>query len=253
MIAPRLARPVLRRHRRVQRGPLNGSGFSQRSAFTAGSSCLGGERAPASSATDGSRKRMSCGSATGKAWPSVRAATRAGNRPGGGAARVEPWFTGCRRSVPLKSPSGPLAMPTAGECASVDDPLTNLVIHGGRPALGAQAGGRDAAGRGLDPRLFGGGYPHEVSGGQRQRGNIARAGVRPPPGRARRARLRARQSGLAHVLTLLQQLKAASRLTYVLISHDLNVIEYASDRHFAACHLYADATERSAPSPRGHR
>jgi len=34
----------------------------------------------------------------------------------------------------------------------------------------------------------------------------------------------------AQVLNLLQQLKAARSLTYLLISHDLNVIEYASDR-----------------------
>ena len=107
----------------------------------------------------------------------------------------------------------------------------NLIIHGSaRPAARRHADDM-LADVGLEPGLFGERYPHEVSGGQRQRVNIARALVLGP----RLVVLDEPVSALdksvqAQVLNLLQQLKAARRLTYVLISHDLNVIEYASDR-----------------------
>ena len=74
-------------------------------------------------------------------------------------------------------------------------------------------------------------YPHEFSGGQRQRIAIARAlSVNPKLVVLDEPTSSIDVMSQAQLLELLTELKGSLKLTYILISHDLGVVNYMADR-----------------------
>ena len=100
---------------------------------------------------------------------------------------------------------------------------------------------------GLD-RSYAERYPHEFSGGQRQRISIARSLVLKPKLILCDEPVSALDVSIqSQILNLLRKLQDKMDLTFIFISHALNVIRHVSDR---VCVMYLGRVVETAPSER---
>jgi peptide/nickel transport system ATP-binding protein len=117
-----------------------------------------------------------------------------------------------RRSIGA-SIGEPLAIQKLGSRAQRRERVRELIAEVGLPQ------------RGVDS------YPHDFSGGQRQRVGLARAlALNPRLVVADEPVSALDVSVQAQILNLMRRLQERHALTYVLISHDLSVVRYLSDR-----------------------
>ncbi|HVZ08988.1 ABC transporter ATP-binding protein [Rhodopila sp.] len=145
---------------------------------------------------------------------------------------------GARRGIPVSEMRRQMQMVFQDSYTSLNPRMTMVESIAYAPRMHG-LGRREAYDRaerllgrvGLNPRQFARRYPHEMSGGQRQRVNIARAlALEPRLVILDEAVAALDKSVEAQVLNLLEELKQSLNLTYLFISHDLNVVEYMSDR-----------------------
>ncbi|MDI4657566.1 ABC transporter ATP-binding protein [Xanthobacter autotrophicus] len=106
-----------------------------------------------------------------------------------------------------------------------------LAVHGLVPRKERLTAAGDALERVGLPRAALSRYPHEFSGGQRQRLGIARALILAPRLVICDEPVSALDLSIqAQILNLLAGLKAQMSLSYLFISHDLSVVRYFADR-----------------------
>lgn len=116
------------------------------------------------------------------------------------------------RKTVLDTVSEPLRIHKLAEKRSLKDSVTEILSKVGLD--------RDVLDR----------YPHEFSGGQRQRICIARALAVSPSLIVADEPLSALDVSIqAQILNLLREIREQSRLSFLFISHDLNVVHYFSD------------------------
>jgi peptide/nickel transport system ATP-binding protein len=125
----------------------------------------------------------------------------------------DPYASLNPRQTVRRTLADPLRLHGVANAGEVEDRVAEMLKHVGLTA--------DHAGR----------YPHEFSGGQRQRIGIARALILRPklvicdePVSALDVSIR------AQIINLLLELKETLGLSYIMISHDLGVVEHMSDR-----------------------
>ena len=159
-------------------------------------------------------------------------------RPDEGAVVFDGMEVGRRDGLPVRDMRKRMQMVFQDSYSSLNPrlPIESSIAFGpivhGLPESQARQRARDLLAKvGLDPNLFIRRYPHELSGGQRQRVNIARALALEPEALILDEAVSALDKSVeAQVLNLLADLKRELDLTFVFISHDLNVVRYVSDR-----------------------
>ncbi|MFK0278641.1 ABC transporter ATP-binding protein [Ensifer sp. NPDC090286] len=158
--------------------------------------------------------------------------------PDSGGISFQGHLVGESSGLPLRDLRRSLQMVFQDSYSSLNPrlPVEASVAYGprvhGASSSKACATARELLGKvGLKPEIFGPRYPHELSGGQKQRVNIARALALQPKMLILDEAVSALDKSVeAQVLNLLRQLKREFDLTYLFISHDLNVVQYISDR-----------------------
>ena len=114
---------------------------------------------------------------------------------------------------------------------SVESSITRPLILHGMPLSKARELAREAMELVKMDKRYLSSYPHQLSGGQLQRVAIARALVLKPKVMVLDEPTSALDMSVqAQILNLLLDLQENLKLTYLVITHDLNVIRYVSDR-----------------------
>src|SRR3954470_16963011 len=158
--------------------------------------------------------------------------------PDDGEVTFDGMAVGSRGGIRLRDMRRDVQMVFQDSFASLNPRLTveatiayAPAVHGASTAEARRRAHAVLARVGLAPDQFAERYPHELSGGQRQRVNIARALALEPRLLILDEAVSALDKSVeAQVLNLLLDLKDEFGLTYLFISHDLNVVQFLSDR-----------------------